>query len=88
MDECGKVFVVERECDNKAMRVTNFDKWLISVVITIVFVIFMSSFMFSFSNSIFSKVRAPTINSYGKPTSIGILIHALIVLVLIRLLMH
>lgn len=86
-DETPNVFVIDRECEQKGMRVTNFDKWVISCIIGIVFFILIIPFTFKLTNSLTSFVRVNTINN-GLPTLSGIILHTIVFVVIVRLLMH
>jgi len=83
-----KVFVIDRHCDQKGMRVTNFDKWVISCIIGVIFFIFCLPFTFRLSNSFTRVFKVRTLSEQGIPTLLGILLHAIIFIVVIRLLMH
>lgn len=90
MEDVGNpnVFVIDRQCDEKGMRVTNFDKWIISGIIALVFFVFCLPFIFRLSNTATSVVGLKTVTSGGKPTFFGIVLHAVIFMVIVRLLMH
>lgn len=82
------VFVIERECDEKGMRVTNFDKWLIAGVIGAIFFVLSLPFMYKLTNTITRVVKINTVSKAGVPTFVGLLIHVLVFVILVRLLMH
>ena len=84
----AQVFVVDRKCDEKGMRVTNFDKWLIAVVIGVVFLILASPIMFRTTNSITSLARIKTTKNGTCPTYFGLFLHTAIFILIVRLLMH
>jgi hypothetical protein len=84
------IFILERKSDEKHLggRVTNFDKWVISIIIGIVFLVLVSPFMFKLSNNI-TRINGPrTMNVNGSPTGFGLLLHTLIFIIIVRLLMH
>ena len=83
----AKVLVIEKQCDEKGMRITGFDKWLIAIVIAIVFFILASPFIFKLTNKGTKMIGFNTIDNSGVTTS-GLFLHTIIFLVVIRLLMH
>lgn len=89
MDEDNaQVFVIDRKCREEGMRVTNFDKWVIAIIIGIVFLVFASPFMFSVSNIAGRRIGLPTTYPSGKATYFGLVLHCFIVIAIVRLLMH
>lgn len=88
MDEGTEVVILEKECDKAYMNITNFDKWLVAVIITFIVIIIMSPAAFIITNSITSYVGFRTATKHGASTLAGLFIHALIILIIIRLLMH
>lgn len=83
-----KIFVIDRNCDEKGMRVTNFDKWTIAGIIAVLFFIFSLPFIYNISNAGAKLIGARTVSKHGCPSIFGILVHAIIFLIIIRLLMH
>lgn len=81
------VVVVEKPCDRQG-GVSNTDKWIISAIIAVIFIILASPFTFKITNWIFSYINLPTITKEGKPTFFGLIIHGIIFFLVIRLLMH
>lgn len=83
-----QVIIIDRNIEEKGMRVTNFDRWIIAVIITIIFFILALPFVFGLSNKVTRLVGVNTVNEMGVPSLVGIFIHTIIFLILIRLLMH
>jgi hypothetical protein len=65
----------------------NIDKWRIAIIIGIIFIILTSPIIFGFSDNIFSKIRISTCDRKGRPTLFGWLLHAIIFIIIIRILM-
>jgi len=87
-EDTPKVFVIDRKCDQKGMRVTNFDKWIIALIIAVVFFIFSLPFLYKLTNSGTKLFKLNAINNTGCPTIFGIILHTIVFLVVVRLLMH
>lgn len=85
-----KVFVIEKKCgpDERGMRVTNFDKWLIAGIIAIIFFVLALPFIFRLTNKATRFVGVRTVYDNGVPSLTGMLLHTIIFLILVRLLMH
>lgn len=83
----AEIVVVEKSC-GKTGGVSNSDKWVIAIIIGIIFFILATSFLFRCSNYIFRGFGLPTCTPSGKPTIAGLIIHAIIFIVLVRILMH
>jgi len=86
-DNEPKVFIIEKRCDEKGMRITNFDKVLVSVIIGIVFFLIAMPLAFKMSNGAAMKVNWRTTNANGVPTTTGLIIHTIIFIFIVRLLM-
>ena len=82
------VIIIDRNMEEKGMRVTNFDRWLISIIIATIFFILALPFIFGMTNKVTKVVGLNTITENGTPSLLGVFIHAIIFLILIRLLMH
>lgn len=64
-------------------------KWMISFISAIVFVIVSTPQTFKFTNDIFEKYFCiKTIDEFEKPTWSGIFLHALVFMLITRLLMN
>jgi len=81
------VVVVEKPCD-RATGVSNMDKWIIAAIIAIIFILLASVWAFWGSNFLFSKLGLPTVTKHGKPTLVGLVVHAIVFVIIVRLLMH
>lgn len=82
-----EVVVVQASC-NKMSGTSNLDKWIIAVLIGIIFAIIASPFLFRVTNAIFKRLGFPTVDNNGVPNMFGIVLHTVILIILIRLLMH
>lgn len=82
-----QVVVVEKSCD-KLVGVTNVDKWIIAVILGLVFALLAAPFTFRLTNALFSGFGVPTMDGNGVPTLFGIALHALVFILIVRLLMH
>jgi hypothetical protein len=82
-----KVFVIEKRCDEKGLRVSSFDRTLIAVIIGIVFFLIAMPFAFKLSNKATKFVGVRTIHSGGSPTLPGMFIHTIIFIIVVRFLM-
>lgn len=65
----------------------NIDKWRVAIIIGIIFIILTAPIIFGFSNSIFSKVGLSTCDNKGRPTLLGWLLHAIVFIIIVRVLM-
>jgi hypothetical protein len=82
------IIVIDRQCDEKGMRVNNFDKTLIAIIIGIVFFILAHPFIFNVSNRGAKVIGLRTTTSAGVPTMLGLILHTIIFILIIRFLMH
>lgn len=82
-----KVFIIEKRCDEKGMRITNFDKVLVAVIIGIVFFLIAMPLAFKLSNKAATYINWRTTNANGVPTTTGLLIHTIVFIFAVRLLM-
>ncbi len=82
------VIIIDRNMEEKGMRVTNFDRWLIAVIIAIIFFILALPFVFGLTNKATKLMGFTTVTAEGTPNLVGVIIHTIIFLILIRLLMH
>jgi multisubunit Na+/H+ antiporter MnhB subunit len=65
---------------------TSKDKWIVSIVVGLLFLIIASPFLFSFVNSITEYAGFETSND-GKPNVFGLLIQSAIFIIIIRIFM-
>lgn len=82
------LLILEKNPDDSGSRVTGIDKILVTVIIGIVFFILALPFVFKLSNYGTSIVGVKTVNSHGTPTLLGVFIHAIIFIIIVRLLMQ
>ena len=68
-------------------NLTEANKWMISVWSALLFLLIASPFMFKVTNSIFSGLGMSTANGMGCPNWIGLILHAIVFAVLIRVMM-
>lgn len=66
---------------------TSNDKWTISIISGLLFLLVSSPYMFSLTNDITSRIGMDISNKVGCPNLAGLLLHASIYTVLIRILM-
>jgi hypothetical protein len=64
-----------------------YQKWLISIILGMLFLILISPIAFRFSNSIFSFVRFPLTSRAGVPNIRGLVVHTVVFIILVRILM-
>ena len=63
------------------------EKWLIAVLLGIVFIILASPLVFALTDGIFGYVGWNTVKANGKPTSFGWTLHLIAFILIIRILM-
>jgi len=66
---------------------TNWDKWRYTLYTTVVFLIVVNPVVYKFVNSLLNNIVVIS-NSDGCPTQEGMLIHALVFTVILRLMME
>ena len=74
--------------DDVKIRLSDKDKWLIAVIIGVLFLILAAPLIFKFSNVIFKPLKLPTIKENGMPTIFGLLLHTIVFILILRLLMY
>jgi hypothetical protein len=74
--------------ETNSAPITSTDKWLIAVLLGVIFLIVAAPLMFRLSNSIFKYVGMNTVDSRGSPTPFGWIIHTIAFIILVRILMH
>jgi len=67
---------------------TSKDKWIVAAMAGLLFLLVASPYLYSVVNSLTSSVGVPTSTSGGTPNLFGLLFHALIFTVVVRLLMR
>lgn len=68
--------------------VTSNQKWLIAIVLGIIFLIVSIPIIYNLSNTLFSKINLRTTYDNGLPTPFGLVLHTLIFIIIVRILMH
>jgi len=68
-------------------NLSEWQKWVISLWMALIFIIIASPFTFQLTNAVFSPIGLPTVNSNGMPTVSGLIIHAIVFGLLTRLVM-
>lgn len=86
-DSEPKVFIIEKRCDEKGMRITSFDKVLVAVIIGIVFFLISMPLAYKLSNKAAGAINWRTTNSNGIATTTGLIIHTIIFILIVRMLM-
>lgn len=66
---------------------TSSDKWTVSIMSGILFLLVSSPYMFSLTNNITSRIGMDISNKVGCPNMAGLLLHASVYTVLLRILM-
>lgn len=84
--EVPNIILVEKAFHDKGLRICSFDRMLIAVVIGIVFFLLAMPLAFRLSNAVGSRIRVPTVRN-GSPTLIGLIIHTILFIIVVRLLM-
>jgi len=74
MDKCRKPY-------------TDRDKWIVSIISGILFLIIASPYMYTLTDALFSTFGINTIKSSGAPNLTGLLIHTVAFVLIVRLLM-
>lgn len=83
----NEVVVVKASCD-KFSGVTSLDKWIIAVLIGLLFLALANPFTFRLTNMIFGRLGFPTITNKGTYTLFGVILHTIIFIIIVRLIMH
>lgn len=80
--------VIERHSEDPNTRVTGLDKTLITIIIGIVFFILALPLIFRLTHRGTSLIGIKAVNDKGCPTIVGVIIHAIIFMFILRLLMQ
>lgn len=67
---------------------TSKDKWIVAIMSGLLFLLIASPFLYSAVSSVTSSFGVPTATVSGSPNLLGLLIHALIFVVIVRLMMR
>lgn len=65
----------------------NIEKWLIAIMLGVIFLIVAAPLIFKFSNQIFNYINIHTLNPDGRPSVMGWIIHTVIFIIIVRVLM-
>lgn len=76
-----------KEDQNCKKPYTDKDKWIVSIISGLIFLLIASPFLFSAVNDIVGVVGFKTANS-GCPTIGGLILHSIIFILIIRLIMR
>ena len=63
---------------------TFFSKWFISFLVSLLFILLASPFLFNLSNNIFNKIGVQTIIN-DKITKFGLILHSVLFMIIVRL---
>lgn len=80
------ILLVERAFHDKGLRVCSFDRLLIAVIIGIIFFLVAMPMAFRLTNGLGGFVGVKTLNK-NSPTLLGMIIHTIVFILIIRLLM-
>ena len=73
--------------ENDEDKLSNQEKWIIAVIIGVIFLIVSNPLVFRFSDIILGFVSLHTVGPDGKPTAFGWILHAVAFIIIIRILM-
>lgn len=68
--------------------VTSKDKWIISIISGLLFLLIASPFLFTTVNDITRRLGLIVSSASGCPTTSGLLLHSLVFVIIVRLLMR
>jgi len=68
--------------------VSNKDKWLIAIITGLLFLLISSPFLYIMVNDLTSRVGVTVSSPSGCPTMNGLMIHAFVFAIIVRLLMR
>lgn len=74
--------------DNQPEPLSTYEKWVIAVLIGVLFLILSSPLLYMFTDGIGKYVKLTILDKQNRPTTQGLIIHALLFIVLIRILMR
>jgi TRAP-type mannitol/chloroaromatic compound transport system permease small subunit len=69
-------------------HLSNSDKWIVALIIGLLFLLIASPFMFTLVNTLTEALGLKIADSDGCPNTAGLILHTLIFIVLLRLLMR
>jgi len=73
--------------ENCAKLVTSEEKWSISVVSGLIFLLISSPFLYGLTSSLFECFGLTLASSKGLPTNIGLLVHSVVFILIVRAMM-
>jgi hypothetical protein len=74
-------------CKHCGSKPTNFDKWRYTLYTTIIFLIIVNPYTYKLVNSLLKSVVGKIADGSGCPTTVGILIHAVVFTIILRYMM-
>ena len=75
------------KCTKKPEQPGQYDKWRYTLYTTVIFLLVVNPYTYKLTNKLFSKLLGPIANASGCPTMVGIILHAVVFTLLLRLLM-
>ena len=66
---------------------TSYDKWFVSLISGLLFLLIASPFMYKLTDSLFSLIGLNLADSNGCPTMLGLVVHSIVFVLIVRLLM-
>lgn len=75
------------DCKCHSKKPVNADKWRYTLYTTVLFLIVVNPYTYKLTNMLFSKLIGTVASSSGCPTTTGIVLHAVVFTLLLRLLM-
>jgi len=78
----------KKECKHGVCEKPNFDKWKYTLYTTVIFLIVVSPYTYQITNKLFSKLIGTVASVNGSPTTVGIVLHAVVFTLLLRGLME
>jgi len=78
---------IQQVKENCAKLVTSEEKWSISVVSGLIFLLISSPFLYGLTSSLFECVGLTLASSKGLPTNIGLLVHSVVFVLIVRAMM-
>jgi hypothetical protein len=72
------------------LKLTNQQKWIGALVAGLLFLILSSSFVYQLTNKLLTAIGGPkaaTISAGGQPTTLGLILHTIVFVLLLRLIL-
>jgi hypothetical protein len=72
------------------LKLTNQQKWIGALVAGLLFLILSSSFAYQLTNKLFTAIGGPkasTVTAGGQPTTLGLISHTIVFILLLRLIL-